>query len=127
MFKKVIFESIIQLFETLLSLLFIYFLGKYFYTLAEKHKQNRWLYAFLGVLIYYVSTFLFAFIIVGLELIFSFGYEDFLDKSIGYISIPFGILGCWGFCKLLEKKWEKIIQVEIESIDEIGKNHNLDD
>ncbi|RAR47269.1 hypothetical protein [Flavobacterium lacus] len=111
----------------MLSLLFIYFLGKYFYTLAEKHKQNEWLYAILGVFVYYVSTFLFAFIIMGLELIFSLGYEGFLDKSIGYISIPFGLLGCWGFYKLLENKWNKMIQVEIETIDEIGRNQNLED
>jgi len=106
----------------MLSLLFIYFLGKAFYTLAAKHKQNEWLYAILGVLSYYVATFLFAFILIGLELIFSLGFEDFSDRTFGLITIPFGLLGCWGFYKLLEHKWKKMIQIEIETIDEIGKN-----
>ena len=106
----------------MLSLLFIYFLGKSFYTLAGKHKQNAWLYAILGVLSYYVATFLFAFILIGLELLFSLGFENFSDRTFGFITIPFGLLGCWGFYKLLEHKWKNMIRVEIETIDEIGKN-----
>lgn len=106
----------------MLSLLFIYFLGKSFYTLAGKHKQNAWLYAILGVLSYYVATFLFAFILIGLELLFSLGFENFSDRTFSFITIPFGLLGCWGFYKLLEHKWKNMIRVEIETIDEIGKN-----
>jgi len=109
-------------FEAMLSLLFIYFLGKSFYTLAQKHKQNEWLYAFFGVLSYYVATFLFAFILLGLDLLFSLGIEEYSDRAFGFITIPFGLLGCWGFYKLLEHKWKKMIQVEIETIDEIGRN-----
>jgi hypothetical protein len=106
----------------MLSLLFIYFLGKPFYTLAEKHKQNVWLFAILGVLSYYLSIILSGVFLGILDVLLSLGFEEMSETVVGLFTIPFGLLGCWGFYKLLEHKWKKMIQVEIETIDEIGRN-----
>lgn len=108
----------------MLGLIFIYFVGKAFYTLAEKHKQNKWLFAILGVISYYLSMVLFGVLLGILNILLSLGFDEFTDTALGVMAIPFGILGCWGFYKILEHKWKKMIQVEIESIDEIGMNRN---
>lgn len=106
----------------MLSLLFIYFLGKPFYTLAQKHNQNVWLFAILGVVVYYVSSILAGIFLGLLSVLLSLGLENMSETVLGLFTIPFGLLGCWGFYKLLEHKWKNMIQVEIESIDEIGRN-----
>lgn len=122
-FKKAIFEGRTN-FCIMLSIFFIYFLGKSFYTLAEKHNQHKWLYAILGILSYYVATIVFIVILVVLDLFLSLGVDGFSERALGFIAIPFGLLGCWGFYRLLENKWKKIIKVEVETIDEIGKHQN---
>lgn len=109
----------------MLSLLFIYFLGKPFYILAEKHKQNVWLFAILGVVAYYISLILGGILLGILSVLLSLGFEEMSETLLGIFTIPFGLLGCWGFYKLLEQKWNKMIQLQIENIDDIGRNQNL--
>lgn len=105
----------------MLSLLFIYFLGRPFYTLALKHNQKTWLFPILGVVVYYVSSLLSGVFLGVLSVLLSLGLENMSDTVLGLLTIPFGLLGCWGFYKLLEHKWNNMLQVEIETIDEIGK------
>jgi hypothetical protein len=111
----------------MLSLLFIYFLGKPFYALAQKHKQNLWLYTILGVVSYYASMLIAGVILGVLNVLISLGLETMSETILGIFTIPFGLLGCWGFYKLLEYKWEKMVKVEIETIDQIGNNQSLED
>ena len=47
----------------MLGIVLIYWLGKYFYQLAEKYNQNKWLYAILGIVVYYVSQLFFGFVL----------------------------------------------------------------
>lgn len=106
----------------MLGLLFLYFVGKAFYKLAELYKQNKWLYGILGVVVYYAGI-IFSAVAIGVigELVSPGSIEEFEDSGIALLTVPVGILCCWGFYKLLEYKWKKIVVVEIESIDEIGK------
>ncbi len=92
----------------MLGLILIYFIGKSFYTLAETYHKNQWLYAILGVVSYYVGTFI-AGIFIGLyyELYAATSLEDMSDIALGLIALPFGLLACWGFYTLLKKQWEK--------------------
>jgi len=90
----------------MIGLLFIYFIGKAFYDLAELHGKSRWGFAILGVASYYVGTF------VGGILIF-FVYEWGMSKSLegvgdvalGFMALPAGVLSCWGTYRLLRSQW----------------------
>ena len=91
----------------LLGLLIIYFIGKWFYKLAEKHQQNKWLYAILGVVVYYAMTILGG-LVVFLILMTAGIDERFEAPNIiaGLSGIPIGLLSMWGFHVILRKNWE---------------------
>jgi hypothetical protein len=109
----------------MLGLVLIYFVGKAFYDMAKKYNQSSWLYAILGVLSYYGG------IVVGgviLGIILGLFYPVFLDETsetlLGLMTIPIGILACWGFYQLLKKKWHKDYLIEEQKkpkIADIGK------
>ncbi|MDO5969724.1 hypothetical protein Q4Q35_07880 [Flavivirga aquimarina] len=106
----------------MLGLLLIYFIGKRFYDLSEEYSQNKWLYAILGIVIYYVGTFI---VSIVLAVLIEFGIIDIdLENSfvIGLIALPFGIGAVYLFYILLEKKWKKAVVVVKDEISDIGKN-----
>ena len=105
----------------MLGLFFIYFLGKKFYQLAETHEQNKWLFAIVGILSYYISGFIFGALLLIVGEFMSSGFIDTLSEGIiNIIVIPVGLLSCWGLYYLLERKWKNAIKVKVSSIDEIG-------
>ncbi len=106
----------------MLGILLIYFIGKRFYDLSEEYKQNKWLYAILSIVVYYVGIFSTG-IILGI--IISLGIMDIdLENSlmISLISLPFGLGAVYLFYILLEKKWKKTVVVVKDEIQDIGKN-----
>ena len=97
----------------MLGLIFIYFLGKYFYELAERFEKGKWGFALLGIVVYYGSLMLFGFlaaIVIGL--LDPVMLDEIPDVVFGLIGIPVGLLSAWLFYKYLEKKWD----------DEVTKN-----
>ena len=94
----------------MLGILLIYFIGKYFYDLAlasSKTKTMQWVFAVLGVVVYYAGSF------VGGIIIAIFGYatelydvENMHDLLISVLALPFGVLACWGFYMILKKNWK---------------------
>ncbi len=106
----------------MLGILLIYFIGKRFYDLSEEYKQNKWLYAILSIVVYYVGIFSTG-IILGI--ITAFGIIDIdLENSLmmSLISLPFGLGAVYLFYILLEKKWKKTVVVVKDEIQDIGKN-----
>lgn len=104
-----------------LGLFLIYWLGKRFYTLAEKYNQNKWLFAILGVIIYYFGQFVYGMILVILS---EFFYLDIDIDNVVYslIGIPIGALFCYAFYYFLEKHWKSKKVEPVENIDNIGKD-----
>ena len=104
-----------------LGLFLIYWLGKRFYILAEKYNQNKWLFAILGVIVYYFGQFVYGMILVILS---EFFHLDIDIDNVGYslIGIPIGALFCYAFYYFLEKNWQSKQVVPIENIDDIGKD-----
>ena len=104
------------------GLLLLYFIGKYYFELAIKFNKNKWLYAILGVVSYYVFGLLFTTIIMVLDIwLFEWGF-DWEDKyGMSLLVIPIGILSTWVLYSLLERKWEKNFTPINDEIDEIGK------
>lgn len=90
----------------MLGLLLIYFIGKYFYQLAEDNNRNKWLYAILGVIVYYVGMIVLT-VVFGVIMSFTI-YPYFFDMEdilLTLIAIPFGLLSVWIFYSILRKVW----------------------
>ncbi len=98
----------------MLGLILIYFIGKQFFELAFEYKKPQWPYAILGVVTYYGSLLLFAFIlgiILGIT-----GNADVVESNkflFGILCIPIGYLCAWILLKVLEKKWKKNVAQKV--------------
>jgi membrane protein implicated in regulation of membrane protease activity len=91
----------------MLGLLLIYFIGKYFYDLAENNNRNKWLFAILGVAVYYLGTFIFG-IALGLIAVIT-NNPSLLDMNnlvLSLIAIPSGLLFVWIFYAILKRVWK---------------------
>ncbi|MGK0389904.1 MAG: hypothetical protein ACI94Y_002649 [Maribacter sp.] len=106
----------------MLGLIFIYFLGRSFYKLAELYGRSKWGYGILGIVIYYAGSMLGGLIIgifyaiyVGLENIDNI--ENKLDGWIGLLVIPFGLLFCWLAYKFIEYRFKKSLEENSVDLD----------
>ncbi len=92
----------------MLGLIFIYFLGKYFYELAINNNRSAWGYAILGVLSYYAGTVVFA-IIIALIIEFNSpgSIDEMNDTLMGLAGVPFGLLTAWGLYQFLKRRFDK--------------------
>jgi hypothetical protein len=105
----------------MLGILLIYFIGKQFYTLAEDFNKNKWLYAILSIVLYYVAGFVFGTVLAIFDLIFEWGIDWDNSFGLNLLGIPIGLLADWGFYYLLKKRWEKTIVLVKDEIEDIGK------
>lgn len=87
----------------MLGIVFIYFLGRSYYRLAEEYKKSKWLWAVLGVVFYYGINFL-----VGLVLAFTaYNWAVQNDILLMVIGIGLGLGGSIGIYHLLKYNWSK--------------------
>jgi len=87
--------------------------------------MNKWLYAFVGVGIYYLGTIIGALFMVLFTEFFGDGMHTINEKAIGYMSIPFGLFSVWGLHLILDKKWANKKGDVNKEIDSIGKNEDI--
>lgn len=107
----------------MLGLLLIYFIGKYFYDLADNHDKNKWLFAILGVISYYFGTFIAGILIaIGYELWGVTSIENVNSLKLSFMALPIGILCCVSLYFILKRSWAKQETIDDTLIDEIG-NH----
>jgi hypothetical protein len=92
----------------MLGLLFIYWIGKAFYVLAERNGKNVWGYAVLGVVIYYGGLLFAAVVIAIILLMFSVSFGTYSDFLITLMAFPFGLLSGWIAYRYLEGRWEGV-------------------
>lgn len=90
----------------MIGLILLYFVGKAFYDLASQNGKNAWLFAILGVASYYAGIFVGGIIIaIGYGLFLDGSIEEVNDTLLGLLGLPFGVLICWGFYRLLKSRW----------------------
>jgi len=100
----------------MIGLVLIYFLGKYFYDLANKYNKSEWGYAVLGVVTYYAGTIIGG-IILGLVMVFFKGDIDSINEIfLGLLAIPFGLVSAYLLYKYLEKRWLNPISEQYEDV-----------
>lgn len=106
----------------MLGLILLYWIGKYFYKLAEEYNKSKWGFTILGIVVYYAGILLFSIITGIIAEIFSPGFIDTFNETLfGFLMLPFGLLSCYLLYKYLEKTWKKNDPIKNNSIEEIGK------
>ena len=103
----------------MLGLLLIYFIGKYFYELAQDFYKHRWLYAILGIVVYYASGAVFGVILGVFDLLLELNINWDETFGINLLSIPIGLLGCYGFYIILKKRWQKDLDISNKRLREL--------
>jgi hypothetical protein len=105
----------------MLGIVLIIFIGNYFYKLAHEFNKNRWLFAILGIASYYAGTAIAGF---TLGIITAMNGSDFVNTTprfvLSIIFMPFGLLTCWGFYRILFNQWNK--QSMINNNDSLDAN-----
>ncbi len=88
----------------MLGLFLLYFLGKYFYDLAGKHKKKQWLFAIIGVVSYYAGTFIGGLILGTLIELKQWEVDD---VAAGFLALPFGLAVTYGLYQYFKNSWAK--------------------
>ncbi len=92
----------------MLGLVLIYFIGKPFYDLANSLDKSGWLFAILGVLSYYLGTFIAGILLVILaEAGYVSNVEEMDQFLLSLIALPFGLFTAFVFYKILQKNWSQ--------------------
>ncbi len=104
----------------MLGLLFLYFIGKYFYKLVDEFYKNKWLFAVLGIVVYYVGTFIGEALLGIMDGLMNISFDWDNNWALGLISLPFGIVAAYLFHFLLKEQWEKSFVVIEDEIQDIG-------
>lgn len=108
----------------MLGIVLLFFIGKYFYKLAEEFSQNKWLYAILGIVSYYFGAIVIGGVSIGLFI--EFFTDEYIDNysetTLGYMVLPFGIGFTYLFYYLLKRKWKKSLTLVKDEIQDIGKS-----
>lgn len=105
----------------MLEIVIIYFIGKYFYKLAEAYQQNKWLFAVLGVITYFVGAAIGGVLLFFLDLQFGFGIDWESKLLLTFILLPFAIATCYLLHYFLKRSWKKSVVVVKDEIMDIGK------
>lgn len=104
----------------MIALLLLYWIGKYYYLLAERHNKNKWVYSILGIVTYYTGIIISGIILMAIIEISSPGYmEEINDYLFSLIALPFGILSTYILYKIIESTWKKNTSSKDALIDQI--------
>ncbi len=105
-----------------LGYVFLFYVGFYFYRLAENHNKNKWLFAIIGI-----STYFFGVIVYPLYLRFfnSEDIEGFDISSISLKSFLVGFLFIFLLFQILNLVWNRKKKINKKEIDKIGKTKDL--
>lgn len=106
----------------MLGIILIYFIGKKFHELAEEFDKKKWLYAITGVIAYYIGTFLCGIILGLCDLLLGTNLVEILENNLiaSLIGLPFGILACYLYYLIVEKKFKKEAATQ-DTLEDIGK------
>ena len=101
-----------------LGYILLFYIGFYFYRLAENHNKSKWLFGIVGI-----STYLTALSIYPLYLrFFELDYIDELDLAkITWKSFLIGLVSVFILFQVLSLLWSRKKKVNKKEIDKIGK------
>ena len=102
----------------IIGCIFLFYLGFYFYRLAENHKKNRWAFAILGLV-----TFFFGYLMYILYYrIFIFeGVDNFTYSEISFKSFVSGFVLSFVVFQISNFIWNRKSRKNNTELDNIGK------
>jgi len=106
----------------MLGILLIFFIGKYFYELAQDYYKHRWLYGILGIAVYYLGTMIGGFIVAILSELFLWDLNFESTLTLTFIAFPSGLLFAGVFYFLLKRNWNNSVVEVKDEIQDIGKS-----
>lgn len=104
----------------ILSYILLFYIGFYYYRLAENHNKNKWLFGFIGIAIFVIAYFFYV-----LFCRFSYSEETNLENlpAIGVKSFCTGLIITILVFQILNSIWSRKKKNYLE-VDEIGKSKN---
>lgn len=103
----------------ILSYIFLFYVGFYFYRLAENHQKNKWLFAIIGIITYLLFLFIYP---LYLRLFYK---EEILDINLVLVSLKsflIALISLFILFQVLSFMWNKKEKVNNQEINTIG-NH----
>ena len=93
----------------LLGILVIILIAQKFFILAGEFNKNKWGFAVIGIVIYYVGTFAAAFIYGAIYFVMDpEASDESVDNLVSrLILVGFGLLSCVLLYNTLRKRWKK--------------------
>jgi len=93
---------------TILGYILLFYVGFYYYRLAENHKRNKWLYGFLGIVLFILGTIFYP---LFLRFFLQTEINEFDLTLISFKSIFIGIFTvffCFHFLDFVWKRNDKL-------------------
>jgi len=97
---------------------FLFYVGFYFYRLAENHKRNKWLFGFLGIALFVVA---YLFYMLFCRFFNSYKYNVENLMSIGIKAFVTGFICIVVVFQILGFVWSRKKKVKENLIDKIGE------
>jgi phosphate/sulfate permease len=92
----------------MIGLFLIYFIGRKFYQFAFEYNRHQWLYAILGIVVYYAGTFVAGAALASASILLDMPQLLEIDPILlSLMAIPAGLLFCLIFYVLLKRNWVK--------------------
>jgi Kef-type K+ transport system membrane component KefB len=101
-----------------LGYIVVFYIGFYFYRLAENHNKNKWLFGFLGILFFVTSFVLY---LLFSRFLNSKEYNIYNLASIGIEAFFAGLILSITIFQIISFVWNRKKKVKSNSIDKIGK------
>lgn len=105
----------------MLGIFFIYFIGNRYYTLAKKHQKEKWVFAFLGLILYYLPAIVLLVMLMIINELVGLGFDVENEIFLNVFAIVVGLISVIVTYNLLKKKWEKEASIKEDDIFDIGK------
>lgn len=102
----------------IIGYIFLFYIGFYFYRLAENHNKNKWVFAFLGLATYCFGYFVY--ILYYRFFVFE-DIDDFTYPEIGFKSLAVGLLFTFLLFHILSFVWSGKLRKQKNEVDKIGK------
>ncbi|WP_299014187.1 hypothetical protein [uncultured Polaribacter sp.] len=101
-----------------LPYILLFYIGFYFYRLAENHQKNKWLFGFIGIVIYFLGAIVHP---VYLMLFSELTVDEFDLTAIGFKSFTLGLVFVFVSFQILNGIWNRKKKIKKEEIERIGE------
>ncbi|PQJ77717.1 hypothetical protein [Polaribacter porphyrae] len=102
----------------IIGYIILFYVGFYFYRLAENYKKNKWLLALVGLLTFFLGYFVY--LIYYRFFVFE-ELDDFTYPEIGFKSFLVGIITTFILFQILNIVWGRKLKKSESEVDKIGK------